>query len=423
MSEALVSQAWFEQCCPPVTPGWWQHFRRQQLQEFKLRGVPTRKEEAWKYTDLTALTQLDLTMANTKPCVLPEQLFSSIRIVFVNGKYHAPLSTLELLPKGVIFYSLLEAVEKAENLIKPYLLKEFEAKKFPFATLNSAGLTDGIFLQIPKNIVVPSPIHLIFINTQQQQVVTQPRNIIVMEEFSQATLIEEYLAIDAQEYVTNHVTDVQLAAHAQLNYYKIQAEDVTATHLATVLFTQQKESQLQAYFFTSGSLLAREDVSVHQLAQGAASQLTGFYSLLQVEQHADHHVEVEHAAAYGTSKMLYKGILAKNSSAVFNGKVLVQPGVTQICAQQENHNLLLSSEAEINTKPELEIYAEDVKCTHGATIGQLDTTALFYLRSRGLSLEEAQQILRQAFAMEIMHEIKQPLLRDYIQQRMCHVAE
>jgi Fe-S cluster assembly protein SufD len=271
--------------------------------------------------------------------------------------------------------------------------------------------------------VVKNPIHLLFIHTEQDAFMTHPRNVIIVGKNSQVTIVEEHVARNAKQYFTNVVTDIHAAANARVNYYKMQDNDFTATHIANIFIEQQKSSHVNTFSFSKGARLSREDLTVWQQEEASETYLHGLYMTTCDQQHMDHHLHVDHLAAFGKSSMLYKGVLDKKSQAVFNGKVHVHPATKQIHAHQENHNLLLSKEAEMNTKPELEIYAEDVKCTHGATVGQLDSEALFYLLSRGIGKNEAHAMLLRGFTEEIFGRIEDEPVRSYLQKRMNHHDE
>lgn len=399
---------------------WLSDFRAQQLKVFTQQGFPTRKDELWKYTEIKE-NAIPKQKGEIRELTSVEQSdVSPIRFVFINGHFSEKLSCTTALPNDVILLSLDKAFDTMEERIKPYLLREYDVKKFPFATLNSAMMTNGLFLEIPQRVKLENPVHLVFIHTKQNDFMTHLRNMIIINPQSELSIIEEHVSVQANQYMTNMVTDIYAGQNAHVNYYKLQDNANTATHIANIFVEQQKESCVKTFSFSKGARLAREDLSVWQKESGTESYLHGLYLLNEDQQHVDHHVHVDHLASHGTSSMLYKGILDKKSRAVFNGKVHVHPLTKHINAHQENHNLLLSNEAEVNTKPELEIYAEDVKCTHGATIGQLDNESLFYLRSRGIEKSEAHDLLVRAFAEDIYSKIGDEKIRDYIRNRMRH---
>ncbi len=418
MSELASSQTALETFFARHKPTWFGDFHVQQFNQFLKHGLPTRKEELWKYTEIkvhdipthSGVAKTGLQIEHNKPF--------AVTLVFVNGHFSETLSTTTALPKEVTLCSLSQAMVSQPDRIKSILLQEFSVKKFPFAKLNSALMTDGFFLDIPKHCVITTPIHIQFINTEQNEFMSHPRNVILASPHSQVTLIEDHLSENATRYFTNVVTHIHSAENAHVNYYKMQEDDLTALHIANIFIEQLQDSCVNTFSLAKGARLAREDISVWQRAKGAETHLHGLYLLHADNQHMDNHLHVDHLSEHGTSSMLYKGILDKKSRAVFNGKVYVHSKTKQIHAHQANHNLLLSPDAEVNTKPELEIYAEDVKCTHGATIGQLDDAALFYLLSRGIAKNEAHQLLLYAFADEIYSKITDASLKEYFRNRM-----
>jgi Fe-S cluster assembly protein SufD len=317
------------------------------------------------------------------------ELKDSILLVFNNGYFCLEMSAMQLLPSAVIL---------------------------------SVTATD-IKIHIPKNYELPYPIHLVFISSGLEHLTVSSRNIIMADENSQVTIIEEYRAKQAVNYTTNTVTELHAAANARIDYYKLQNEHPTATHLANIMMHQKKDSSINAFFADYGSRLAREEVKTQLQERGAACQMQGVYYLTRDEQQIDNHIYVDHAAAHCSSMMLYKGVLNKKSQATFKGKVYVQSQAQQTQAQQANHNLLLSKDAQVNTKPELEIYADDVKCTHGATVGQLDEEALFYLCARGIEKAEALKLLTQAFIAEVMEKIPYLAIKEYIQHQVSQYAD
>ncbi len=430
MMETATQQSWVEKCVANnpyfADQSWLQPFRAEALRKFQQRGFPTRKEEAWKYTTMTSLSAPEITLPAKQSAasllklrhVLETKYISQHRMVFVNGQYAQELSHTSDLPKGVTLLPLSEAVVQQEEVVKANLLREYNEAHYPFATLNAALMSDGIFLQVPKGIVIAEPIHLIFLNTEQSDFTLQPRNIILVEQGAEVKLVEEHTAVQAQQYFSNVVTEIHAAENSHVHFYKLQNESLSATHCASIFIRQAQDSHVRTFTFSHGSKLAREDVTVLQAGPGAHTDMHGLYLLQQDQQHIDHHVHVDHQAPHGVSKMVYKGILAKKSRAVFNGKVYVHANAQHIHAHQANHNLLLSNDAEVNTKPELEIYANDVRCTHGATVGQLATDALFYLCSRGITKEVALKMLTQAFANEIFSEMDSVELREYVKHQV-----
>ena len=273
-------------------------------------------------------------------------------------------------------------------------------------------MTSGIFIYIPKNIILKKPIHFSYQTLGQTALMSHPRHLILLEENSQCTVVEEY-AGDGSDYFNNIVTQIIVQSNAAMTHFKLQNESLSAQHIANTLFNQSADSTVSSYVVSMGAKLSRDNLSFNFEGQGASTHLYGLYLPLG-NQHIDHHTLVDHLMPNCFSQQDYKGIIAEKGRAVFNGKVIVHPDAQKTAAYQNNKNLLLSQHAEIDTKPELEIYADDVKCNHGATVGQLDEKALFYLRSRGISEVEARRILIKAFAEELFSTISQPEIAQYI---------
>jgi len=392
---------------------WLQAFQLQQRQDFLARGLPSRKEESWKYTDIKFLEKSDFHKVTQQSMVKFDNLSAfvlqnveSIKLVFVNGEFSTALSDLTLVPNNIICCSLKTALREHSALVRTYLSQPIDNNLFPFVNLNAALLSDGLFLVVPKNEVLKVPIHLLFINTLDYAY-TCPRNIIVADESSKACLLEEHYGEAAENYFTNVVTDIYTKNNAHVDYYKIQNEAVTATHIADIVVHQTQDSKVKTVSLALGSRLARENVRVYLSERSAECSINGFYCTQADGQHIDNHVQIDHIAPHGVSEMIYKGVLDKKSRAVFNGKIHVYQDAQKTQSQQANHNLLLSPNAEIDTKPEFEIYADDVKCAHADTVGQLDLESLFYLRSRGIEKAVAMKLLTRAFSDDVLKRVEQ----------------
>jgi Fe-S cluster assembly protein SufD len=400
---------------------WLHDLQKAELNAFIAAGLPTRKDERWKYTDMSFLEKKAFTRSavihtskvETITSIKRLQKSESIFIVLINGHFSAKLSKTGHVPAGVVLCSIRKALETHPDLVKKHLMKEGKPYS-SFASLNMALMTDGVFLYIPKNLSIDLPVHFLYLNAHQNHFVSSPRNIIIAEANSHAVILEEHHAQEAENYFSNIVTDIHAQENAQIYYHKIQAEDFQSTHISQIYVQQQKDSVVKLCVLAVGGNVAREDVYVHLTEPGAQSSVNGFYVLNTDEQHLDNHIQIDHIAPHGSSEMMYKGVLDKKTHAVFNGKILVHPEAQKTHSHQANHNLILSPHASVDTKPELEIYADDVKCSHGDTVGQLDVESLFYLRSRGLDKHTALKLLTYAFAAEVMDRINHP----EIKQRM-----
>lgn len=389
--------------------------RQQPFADFLIQGFPKRRDENWKYTDISVLENanfnlaLDKTVANLK--IDKYCLPNSHHLVFINGHFVPQMSNMQSLPAGVILTNMVDAWQRFPQLVKPYLQTE---NKTSFDNLNAALMTDGLFLYVPKNVMMPQPVQLLCLATQGLSAAMQHlRNVIIVESDSQLIYLEDYIGLASVKYFNNVVTQIALNARAQMAFYKCQNEARSAYHVANIQVEQKTNTQFKSYSFSLGGQIARDDLAIMMNGTGANCDLNGLY-LVQDKQHVDQHTRIDHVAAHCTSRENYKGILDGKATGVFNGKVFIHPHAQQSKAKQSNQNLLLSKNAEMNTKPELEIYADDVQCAHGATVGQIDEMALFYLRSRGIDETTARHILIHAFMSEIVDDITPPAIKLHI---------
>ncbi|RDI41340.1 Fe-S cluster assembly protein SufD [Aquicella lusitana] len=430
MTRAVLLPTWLERSVGNENagiPGWFADFRQQQREAFIQTGIPTRQDERWKYADLSFLTQHQF--VSSEQCVEAEQLQDvihqhrlrqgdSILLVLVNGFFMPSLSDLAKLPPQVIACSMQEALSSHPELIKAHWPQAAETKQYPFASLNAAMCMDGLFFYLPDQCALAAPLHLLSLVINEQEWIACPRHLFILGEHSRLTVAEEHFSLSSHRYLMNMVTTMTIGKHAQLKHIKIQQEGRKAIHLAHTFVTQQQDSEAAFTYFSFGSQFARDELAVKLEGPGAICDTSGFYHLQHDNQYIDHHVEIDHNAAHSQSQMLYKGILDKKSRAVFNGRLYVKQEAKKILAYQANHNLLLSHSAEVYSKPELEIYADDVKCKHGATTGQLDHDALFYMRARGIDKAEAIAILLRGFAEEITQRITHPGIKMRVQEML-----
>lgn len=385
------------------------------------RGFPTIRDEEWKYTSIARLNEVPFQTAPDAAMHLSVgqaghvdiSLATGPELVFVNGCFNEALSRLSDLPKGVRIESIAKALRSDGQVLENHLAQYADVKAHPFTALNTLQVNDGALITLEKGTVIEEPIHLRYLaDSPQGTVLAQARNLIVAGENSRAVLVESYGGPAGQVYFTNAVTEVVLGDSAGIDYYRLQHESEAAFHVAALHVHQGAKSYFQGWTLSFGAALARYDIELRQAGEGADCSLKGLY-LATGSQHVDNHLRVDHLKPHGNSQLLFKGVLDDQGRAVFNGKVVVHEGASKTCADQTNKNLLLSHEAEVDPKPELEIYHNDVKCTHGATVGQLDAEALFYLRSRGIDLHDARKILTIAFAEEVMESLKLDQLKAY----------
>jgi len=399
--------------------------RRSALERFAASGYPDAHDEEWKYTSVAAIEKqafraashrdFDLAAAANLVDQLALEHGAGPLLVFIDGRHCPSLSAPGRLPAGARLTSLVQQFETAPECLEPYFADDDQ--ETIFAALNTVFMADGAYVHLARGVVVEQPIQLLFIATQDGAAgaVISPRNLIVAEEGAQATVIEHYVGANGAAYLTNSVTRIFADANASLTHYKLQQEGDESFHVAGIHARQAQDSRLSSHSTTLGALLTRNDISTAFTALGCAATLDGLY-LVGGRQHVDNHTRIDHSAPHGTSQEFYRGILDGRSRAVFNGKVIVHPGAQKTNAQQANHNLLLSRDAEIDSKPQLEIYADDVKCTHGATVGQLDDNQLFYLRARGVPEAMARSLLVHAFAHDLVERIRVAALRTRLEQ-------
>jgi Fe-S cluster assembly protein SufD len=391
-------------------------FRKAGLALFAELGFPTLQNEDWRFTNVAPLTSLPFQPMFDVPVIngaetkaLNDFVFSKLagpRLVFVNGHYSAKLSSVAGLPVGVKAGSLSAALSADPALIEKYLGRCTPAMDNAFAALNSAFFLDGGFVHVPKGVDAAAPVQLVYICSAGKNGATaHPRNLIVAEAGSRLTIVESYIATTAAAYFTNAVTEIFAGDNAFVEHLKFQDEAPGAFHIAAIHGEFGRASQVNFHSFALGAKLSRNSIRTKLAGEGLECILNGLY-LTRGEQLADHHMVVEHAQPNCASHEYFNGILDDKSKGVFHGRILVRPVAQKTDAKQTNKNLLLSDDATADTKPQLEIYADDVKCTHGATIGQLNDESIYYLRSRGIGKDTARQMLIHAFAGEIIERIK-----------------
>lgn len=383
--------------------------RKAALTQFSTRGFPTRKDTHWKYTSLTSFLQTPFaidTHYDDNAALLATLKVSDnpYRLVFINGHFSQSLSVISTLPDKIILSDLATQIKNDPQRLFNHWETSTEQTN-SFIHLNTAFMQDGAYLYLPADITLVAPIELIFINHGNQPFIPI-RNLIIAQENSHAVVIEKHISLDSQisTYFSNTVTECILSAHSHIEHYKFIEESAKSTHIGNLCVTQQANSQFFSYSMALQGGLVHSDTQVKLCQEHAQCHLKGLYSVRE-KQHIAHHTVIDHLSPYTTSKEFYKGIVDDKASAVFDGKVIVREHAIKSKAEQLNKNLLLSPDAEINTKPQLEIFVDDIQCTHGASIGQLDENALFYLRARGINADEARQLLIRAFIQDIMQQM------------------
>ncbi len=396
-------------------PAWMLPLRQGGLARFAELGFPTLQHEDWRFTNVAPIAKLPFkpvfepAVDSMTAAALKDFPFANLpgtRLVFVNGHYAASLSKIAKLPAGVKVSNVAAVLAAEPALLEPLLAPPRRDGDNAFAALNQAFFQDGGFIHVPAGAVVAEPVQLVYIATAKPTGATiQPRNVIVAEANSQLTVIESYVTAGGAGYFTNAVTELVVGDQATVEVLKFQDEASDAFHLAAFHGKFGRASNVRVHSFALGAKISRNSIRTNLAGEGLECILNGLY-LTRGEQLADHHMVVEHAQPHCASHEYFNGILDDKSRGVFHGRILVQPLAQKTDAKQTNKNLLLSDDATANTKPQLEIYADDVKCTHGATIGQLNPESIFYLRSRGLGPETARRMLIHAFAGEIIERIR-----------------
>jgi Fe-S cluster assembly protein SufD len=399
---------------------WMTAARQSAFERFEEHGFPTKREEEWKYTDVAAIgKRTSLAPDNIPPDPSSEAaLFAwtlaqenTHLLVFVNGHFSSELSAVGELPSGARLESLAVLLDTNADL--PQTLFDEQHEHTIFAALNTALTTDGTVLQLAPGVVLEKPVYLLFVASGRGTAI-YPRNIFILGEGAHATVIEHYFGMLEAHNFTNAVTQISLGTGSGLQHCKLAQEGKDAFHVAGIHAEQAAGSSFTSHSFALGGRLARNDITSRLNGTDCHCTFDGLY-LLDGRQHADHHTRIDHLAPSCTSREYYRGILDGESHGVFNGKVVVHPHAVKTDAHQSNRNLLLSRQAEIDTKPQLEIFADDVRCTHGATVGQLDDDSLFYLRSRGIDADSARSLLIYGFANDIIGRVEVPEMRTRIE--------
>ena len=409
-----------------AAPGWLKEIREGGIARFAQLGFPSVKQEEWRFTSVAPI--LETRFARPGGSVpapaasrdldrfLPRDA-ARRRVVFVNGRHAPALSATGALPRGVTVGSLAEACRREPELVRRHLGRYTGDARNAFTALNTAFLDDGAFVHVPGGVALEEPLHLVFLAApaapDATPLVTHPRNLVIAGPGASATVVESYACLTDGVYWTNAVTELVVAEGARVEYCRLQRESRAAYHVATTHAHQERDSVLALHPVTLGAALARHDVQTVLAGAGARLILNGLY-LLGGRQHADHHTVIDHAQPHCESHEYFNGVLDERAHGVFNGRIIVRPGAQRTDSKQTNNNLLLSTEARADSQPQLEIYADDVKCTHGSTVGPIDENQLYYLRSRGLSPETARSLLTYGFGTEILSRMRAAELRSLL---------
>jgi len=401
--------------------------RVEAMKNFEMKGFPSKKEEAWKYTSLSALQKTDFSIfpkqvktleyKDVKDYFIHE--IDTYKLVFIDGVYSSNLS--ETTHDGVDICLMSSALNKPmyKQIIDVYFNK-IASQDESLTTLNTAFCKEGAYIYIPRNKMPKKPIEILhFATGNEASIMLQPRNLVIVEENAEVQIMERHQSLTANEVLTNSVTEIFAAKNAIVDYYKIQNDAAEASLIDNTYINQKDKSVVNVHTFSFGGKLTRNNLNFYQNGEHIDSTMKGV-TILGEKQHVDHHTLVHHIEPNCESHKDYKGIYDENSTGVFNGKIIVERLAQKTNAFQQNNNILISDKATINTKPQLEIFADDVKCSHGCTIGQLDEEALFYLQSRGIPKKEANALLMYAFANNVLASVRIPELKARINKLIAH---
>jgi Fe-S cluster assembly protein SufD len=404
-------------------PAWLVQARRDGMERFRELGFPTTRDEEWRFTSVTPIVEgrFDVALdgaSSVKRADLAPFDWAGQRaatLVFVNGHYAGALSDAGALPPGVRVESLERSVATGRPELEMHLNRLATGQRHVFSALNLAFLADGAFIHIAGAAIVEAPIHLLFLSVAgPRPAIACPRVLVVAGANSQATIVESYGAVGATtQYFTNAVTEIAAGENATVHHYKVQRESPTGFHVGAMYVRAGDDASVSCHSISLGGSIVRNEVVAVLDGAGARCTLNGLY-LSDGTRLVDNHTTIDHARPHCGSREVYKGILADRGRAVFNGKIIVRPDAQKTDAKQTNKALLLSEAAQINTKPQLEIFANDVKCTHGAAVGQMDDDAIFYLRARGLDLPQARHMLIRAFAADVLNQMPLGPLRAHV---------
>jgi Fe-S cluster assembly protein SufD len=394
-----------------------QNLRQRGRESFAALGLPSRRQEEWRFTRLKGIEDKifqppDVVASSID--VSPWRLKDAYLLVFVDGIYSPDVSEVLDLPDGVVVSNLVLATASESKAVSEHLGSLAGLERHPFAALNTAVVADGAFIHLPPGVELERPIQLVFVSgSEGRSTVSAPRILIVAEAASRATVVEQYLG-DGGASLSCPVSEIVLAEDAGLDHVVVQEEEISAHHLAVRQVKLATNSRYSAQTLSLGGALTRSDIGVVLDGEGVEASLDGLYLADGVQQ-ADTHLTVRHARPDCSSHQLYKGILAGSARAVFNGRIIVDQDAQKTDANQSNRNLLLSDSATVHSNPQLEIFADDVRCTHGSTVGRLDEEAVFYLRSRGIARDEAIRMLTLAFAREVLERVPVEALRERLE--------
>lgn len=394
-------------------PSWLNNTKSEAIKSFSKLGFPTPLDEDWRFTNLAPISRNSFQIAKNGISDVNKKSVEKFsipaldchKLVFVNGRYVPDLSDIKGETDGVVITNLKDALTSNKDLVENHLAKYADYKNDAFISLNTAYFEDGVFVYVPKSKVVKKPVYVLNISTNEEaQTLVNPRNLVIVEDNAEVKVVEHYVSTSQNVYFSNVVTEFVLGENANAEHYMLELESKKAFNISTLRIQQKRSSNIKSHSILLGGAIVRNNVHPVLNGEGCNSDIFGLY-LPKDRQHMDNFMRVEHASPHCDSRQFYNGILDDKARGVFHGRIVVHEGAMLTDAKQTNRNLLLSDTAQIDTKPQLEIYNDDVKCTHGATIGQMDDEAIFYLKSRGIPNKEARRIMLQAFTNETLESM------------------
>jgi Fe-S cluster assembly protein SufD len=413
----------FEKRAAGTNLAWLRKLREDAFARFCQVGFPTTRDEDWRFTNVSAISRTQFSLSAKSDARLSASDLkqwrmesSAAQLIFVDGHFRSDLSQLGKHAGGITISTLKEEIAKSEKLLESHLGRYLDVQRDPFCSLNTAFAEDGAFVHVARGTALEQPIHLLFISTKADSPrMVHPRNLLVFEKETQATVVEEYVSLGGGTVLCNSATELVAGENATIAHYMIESEDKDAFNISTLRMQLERSANVASHSLLLGGGLVRNNVHPVLAGEGAECLINGLF-VGNGRQHLDNYMHVEHASPHCSSRQFYNGILDDHSHGVFHGRIVVHKDAQKTDAKQTNRNLLLSDSAQIDTKPQLEIYADDVKCTHGATIGQIEENALFYLRSRGIEEIAARRLLLMAFAGECLDRMKAGTAREHTEK-------
>lgn len=418
----LESYTDFSKATAAVTPAWLRHLRDKAFSRFCRLGIPTAHDENWRFTSLSEFRHIPFQLeSRNTPALTQSDLDvwslpgAAALLVFCAGRFVRELSTSNDIPSGLFVGSLRNDIQYHPEIVAEYLEHDVDEEPDPFCALNTAFAEDGAYIHVPRGVVVEQPVQLLFLAPGgKQPIMTHTRNLVIVEDEAQISFVEEHVSASPSRWVfSNTATEIVARGNSSVSHSILVREDAHSFNFSTLRIQQERSANVSAHSFLLGGALVRNNVHVKLAGEGGECLINGLF-IGKGQQQLDNYMLVEHISPFCSSRQFYNGILDGRAHGVFHGRILVHKGAQRTDAKQTNRNLLLTDDAQVDTKPQLEIHADDVKCTHGATIGQFEEEALFYLCSRGLGEREARQLLLEAFAGECLERMRPDALQAYV---------